>query len=201
MITKHASIIAAVLGFLVSYAAGTPAANTNPSGSMINPSQYRGIAADRRAFRVGDTLTILVLEAAQAESQADTGAANKFQVQGSLQDGAGTHNVGLGLGGSTDGSGQTSRQGTLQAEMSVRVIAVEPNHLLHVKGEQTIVINGEKQKISIDGLVRDQDIGPNNTVISNRLSDAHIVFEGTGDVGDSQKKNILYRFLNWLGLI
>lgn len=184
---------------LACWSAGVLAAD--PSGSMINPDQYRGIAADQRAYRVGDTLTIIVLEAAQAQSQADTGENRQFQVQGSAQNGSGTHLVGLGLNSSTDGTGQTSREGTLQAEMSVRVTGIEPNHLLHVKGEQRIVINGEKQNITIDGLVRQEDIGADNTVASNRLSEAAITFDGQGDVSDSQKKNILYRLLKWLDLI
>lgn len=171
------------------------------SNSLITPDQYRGIAADRRAYRVGDTLTVIVVEAAQAEAQADTGANRQTQVQGSAQNWTGTHTLGLGIGGSTDGAGKTSRQGVLRAELSVRVTAVEPHGLLRVRGNQTITINGEQQKIAIKGLVREDDISADNTIESNRLSDASIEFVGKGDVSNSEKENVLYKVLNWLGLI
>ena len=44
------------------------------SESLIDPSSYRAIAADRRAYRVGDVLTVNVLEAVSARSGATTDA-------------------------------------------------------------------------------------------------------------------------------
>lgn len=189
--------IALMMGAVVMPAHADAAAN----GSLIHPDVYRGIAADRKAYRVGDTLTIIVLEAAQAESQAGTGASSDFDVTASANDGAGSHELGLGVSGSDDGHAQTSRRGRLQAELTARVVSVEPNGLLKVKGVQNIVINGEKQTITVEGTVRQDDIHTDNTVLSTRLSDATIQFTGDGVVTESQKQSIIYRFLNWLGLI
>ncbi|HET7370769.1 MAG TPA: flagellar basal body L-ring protein FlgH [Gammaproteobacteria bacterium] len=188
---------AVFVGGLASH--GAFAANAN--GSLIHPDAYRGIAADRKAYRLGDTLTILVLEAAQAESQAATGASSDFGVAASAHDGVGPRNVGVDISASDDGQGQTSRAGRLQAELTARVIGIESHGLLRIKGAQQIVINGEKQIITVEGLVRQDDIHTNNTVLSTRLSDATITFTGDGVVTESQKHGIIYRFLNWLGLI
>lgn len=180
---------------------GAPFAAAATGGSLIHPDTYRGIAADRKAHKIGDALTVVVLEAAKAESQAGTGAVHDFDVTGTAADSIGTRQFGLGLSGNDDGQGQTSRQGSLTAELTVRVTAVEPNGLLRVKGAQNILINGEKQTIEVEGLVREQDISSANTVLSTRLSGATIHFTGDGVVTESQRHGIIYRFLNWLGLM
>jgi flagellar L-ring protein precursor FlgH len=171
------------------------------AGSLIDPDHYRGVAADRRAFNVGDSLTVLVLESAQAESKAATGLSDQTALGVNASDPAGSHNLSLGVSGSDDGSGQTARQGQLRAQIGVRVVKVEPHGQLRVRGTQNIVINGESQKITLDGLVRSEDIAPNNTVLSTRLSDAHIEFTGEGVVSDTQDQSIFYRLFHWLGLI
>lgn len=177
------------------------AADAAPGGSLIDPDQYRGVAADRKAYRVGDTLTVVVMESAQAQSNAATNVANDSGVDVTAKDPSASRGLGLNVSGNADGTGKTSRQGQLQAALSVRVISVEPNNLLHVKGEQTITINGEAQKITVDGMVRTEDIAQNDTILSSRLSDAKIEFTGDGVVSESQKTGVIYRFFHWLGII
>jgi len=50
-------------------------------------------------------------------------------------------------------------------------------------------------------LVRSEDISPNNTIRSNRISEANIEFTGHGDISEAQRHSILYRITRWLGLI
>ena len=170
-------------------------------GSMIDPDTYRGLAADRRARKVGDTLTVLVTETASATASANTDANSGVQLGANTQTRLGTHNYGVGLSGGDGGQGQTSRAGTLQAELAVRVVAVERDGMLRVHGEQLVVVNGEKQRFTLTGLVRSEDISANNTILSNRISEANIEFTGHGDVSESQRRSILYRITRWLGLI
>lgn len=169
--------------------------------SLIDPDNYRGISADRRAYRIGDPITVVVLETALAESSAGTGAAKGWEISGETYSDDLQHRVGGGVSGNADGTGQTTRQGSLRAQLSVRVIAVENRDLLRVRGEQDIMINGETQTIMIEGLVRSDDIGPDNTVISYRLSEANIEFTGDGVVAESQKQGWVYKILNWMGVI
>jgi len=193
--TKHIL----VLGFLLM--PGTPCFADDAGGSLIDADHYRAVVADRRAYRVGDTLTVVVLENATAESDAATNVANDSGVGLEAKDPSADRNLGLNVSGNADGTGKTSRQGQLQAQLSVHVTAVGPNDLLHIQGEQTITINGEAQKITVDGLVRTEDIAQDDTVSSTRLSDAKIEFTGNGVVSESQKTGIIYRFFHWLGLI
>jgi flagellar L-ring protein precursor FlgH len=171
------------------------------TGSMIDPDTYRGAVADRRAHMVGDTLTVIVTETASASASANTDAKGSVQLGGSTQTHNGSHSYGLGLTGDDSGQGQTSRVGALQAQLAVRVVAVEGDGMLRIHGAQTVAINGEKQQFVLTGLVRSEDISSSNTILSNRISEANIEFTGRGDISEAQKHSILYRVTRWLGLI
>ena len=58
--------------------------------------------------------------------------------------------------------------------ITVAVQSVEANGNLRVKGDQEIFVNEEKQRISVEGSVRPQDILTDNTVLSTRLGQAKI---------------------------
>jgi flagellar L-ring protein FlgH len=180
---------------------GTSAYAQTSSGSMINPDNYRGLAADRRAHQVGDTLTVLVTETARATASANTDASGGVQLGANAQYHNTTHNYGLGLSGDDAGQGNTTRAGSLQAQLAVRVVAVENDGQLRIRGEQSVEINGEKQQFALTGLVRPEDISPGNTIFSNRISEADIHYTGKGDISTAQRHSILYRITRWLGLI
>lgn len=168
---------------------------------MIDPNAYRGLAADRRAHQVGDTLTVIVTETASATASADTDAGSNVQLAATAQANYRNHNYGVTVSGNDAGQGQTSRAGTLQAQLAVRVVSVESDGMLHIHGEQLVVVNGEKQQFILTGLVRSEDISATNTILSNRISEANIEFTGHGDVSEAQRRSLLYRITRWLGLI
>ena len=169
---------------------------------MADPNTYHGLAEDRRAHRVGDTLTILVVETSRASAAANTGASNDVELSGNLRTNDRNRGGGISLSGSDNGAGQTSRTGQVQAQLAVRVIGVDDaGGTLRIHGEQAVIVNGETQRIALDGAVRAEDIGANNTLASNRISEARIEFTGRGDVSAPQKRSIIYRVTKWLGLI
>jgi flagellar L-ring protein FlgH len=190
------------IAMALAIACGTfPVHAQTSTGSMIDPDAYHGLAADRRAHQIGDTLTVLVTETARATASANTDASGGVQLGANTQTHNGTHNYGLGLNGDDTGQGNTTRAGTLQAQLAVRVVAVESDGMLRVHGEQTVEINGEKQQFVLAGLVRPEDITANNTILSNRISEADIQYTGKGDISTAQRHSVLYRITRWLGLI
>lgn len=179
-----------------------PATAQVRASGMVDPDTYHGLAEDRRAHRVGDTLTVLVVETSRASAAANTGASNDVELAGSLRTNSRTRGGGLALSGSDNGAGQTSRTGQVQAQLAVRVVAVDDSGgTLRIHGEQSVIVNGETQRIALDGSVRAEDISTGNTLLSNRISEARIEFTGRGDVSAPQKRSIIYRFTKWLGLI
>jgi flagellar L-ring protein FlgH len=66
-----------------------------------------------------------------------------------------------------------------------------------VRGEQDIQVNNERQRIRLEGTVRPEDIGPDNTIPSWRVGGAHIEFTGKGLLGNKQSPGLLTRILSW----
>lgn len=159
-----------------------------------------GLYADARARRVGDLVTIIIVERAEATSAASTGS----EREGSLKIGPGQGLLdfipllGAAGGSSFDGSGRTARSGSVKAQMTARVVEVLPGGALLLEGRQTIVINAEQQEIVLTGIVRPEDISRENTVLSTYVADAQIVVRGTGALGAQQKPGILTRIFDWL---
>lgn len=167
--------------------------------NLYNPQTYRPLVGDVRAYRAGDNLTILVVENSSAASSADTNGRRNTDVGFNLFDSINTSKAGARFNNDFDGRGTTQRAGKLLAQLTVKVESVAPNGDLWVKGDQLLEINDEKQQIRLEGRVRPQDIAENNTVISNRLSDAKISYQGDGVLAERQKPGILARVLMWLG--
>jgi flagellar L-ring protein precursor FlgH len=170
--------------------------------SLYSEDKFRPLTADQRARRVGDVLTVQIIENSTATANADTGAARKNVV---AADFGVNHLQGHGLGvkanvgGDFDGGGRTERTGRLAAQLTVVVKEVLPNGDLMVSGEQQLNINDERQKISLVGRVRSQDISELNIVLSTRVADAQITYSGEGYLADRQKPALWRQLVDWLG--
>lgn len=169
--------------------------------SLIDPNQFRGLAADHRAYRVGDIVMINVLEVTRAKSQAATEAGSDLDLNVGLASPSTNYSASLGFGGGNASGAQTTRVGELRTQMSAQVVGIEPNGALRISGEQSLIVNGERQKIRLSGLVRREDIGADNAVWSNRIAGADIELVGAGVVSESTRQSILYRVFKWLRLL
>ncbi len=96
------------------------------------------------------------------------------------------------------GDGATSRRGTFQAVVTCRVVDVLPGGLFHVRGRRAIVVNKEKQYLTLEGLVRQQDISVDNQVASTRLAEAQLTYDGIGVLDDKQRPGFLTRVFDWV---
>lgn len=169
--------------------------------SLIDPDSFRGPAADRRAYRVGDLLTVHVLEATRARSGAATDASSDTGLRIGVNSPSTDYDASLGLSGGSAGGAETSRVGELRAQISVRVTGVRSGGLLEIAGEQSLVVNGERQQIAIRGLVRADDVSAANTVWSHRIADAQVELTGIGTVSESQRQSVVYRVMKWMRLL
>lgn len=165
-------------------------------------ASWASLAADRLASGPGDQLTVLVEENATASDTTVNTVAKKTTAAGELSTGA-SHLVGRGalnLNSGFDGSGQAAQSERMIASVGVTVVAVAPNGDLVVAGEQSLDINGERSHIRVHGRVRRVDISSDNTVVSTRLADAQIEYNGQGFVGRSARPGLITRALTGLGL-
>jgi flagellar L-ring protein FlgH len=190
------------IGLMMALASGMPSdMRAQDRESLVDTALYRSLVADHRAYRVGDVLTIYVLEATRAKSQAATDANSRLDLEAGVRSPNVDYDAGLGIGGMNSAGAQTTRLGELRTQVSARVIAVESNGDLNIEGAQQLVVNGERQRIRITGLVRPEDISADNAVWSNRIANAHLELDGVGVVSESQRQSVLYRVFKWLRLM
>jgi len=173
------------------------------SAQEVVYSPPSSLFSDRRAYRQGDVITVLLEEFTTGSNEARSQAA--FQNQFKL-DGAGSGSldfipsmgVQAGADGDNKSSGLTSRSGTLRGKIAARVVNVIGNGNLWLEGRRAIEVNGEKQIVMLKGMVRANDINADNTVYSYQIADAEITFCGRGEVEQAAKPGVISRFLAWL---
>jgi flagellar L-ring protein precursor FlgH len=159
--------------------------------------------SDTKARRIGDIVTIQVSESSSAENSASTDTDRESSLSAGIQEffGAETDtlnnfNVRGGIESDFEGSGSTTRSGNLEAFITARVVEVLPGGNLKVIGSREILVNNEKQLMTIYGVVRPRDISKDNVVLSSFVSDARIAYSGAGIVDDRQRPGWMANTLN-----
>lgn len=189
----------------VDFSASMPAPVAPPppaNGAIFQISSgYAALYEGSRARRVGDPLTIILVERTAASKSASskldsgggfsitpptTGPASLFaQTDASI---SGKRNFG--------GTGATDQSNTLTGEVSVTVAAVYPNGTMLVQGQKRVTLNRGDEFVQIKGLVRVADIDADNRVASTRVADAQIAYTGRGDVARASRQGWLSRFFS-----
>jgi len=183
------------------------------NGAIYQTGFERTWFEDIRARRIGDMLTVKLVERTRAKKDAKTsvtkdntssianptlfGSSPQFNVPKiiPLQSNK-DNNLGFGLNSAHDfeGEGDSEQNNELTGDITVTVTEVLPNGYLAVRGEKRIAINQGTEYIRISGLVRPSDIDSTNTVASTRLADASIAYVGDGPVAQSNAMGWLSRF-------
>lgn len=155
---------------------------------------------DHKASEVGDLVTIIIVESSKASQQAATDTGKEGEVGVSPSGGVLNFIPIFGIRGESrsDSKGSTTRGGSINARVTARVVDVEPNGALVLEGTQRIVVNKEQQEIILRGVVRPEDIRPDNTVLSTFLADAQIEYKGDGSIGGKRQSPGL--ITNFFGL-
>ncbi len=178
---------------LVSLAVGAHAASLWQDGQD-------SIFSDTKASKVGDLVTIIIVERTQASQSTEVTTGKDASTE--LGPGLGILEfITLAkLGGSAGRTvgGKNQQGGSLSARMTSRVVEVLPNGNLVIEGTQSLIVNNETQEITVRGVIRPQDIEPDNTILSTYIADATISYQGSGILGAQDKPGILTRILNWI---
>ena len=159
--------------------------------------------SDFKAGRVGDVVTVRIVESSKGNKNASTKTEKDSSLSTSISaffgmpsDKLSQASVGAETSEKHDGAGSTSRSSELTAVITARVIDVMPNGNLVIDGRREIVVNNETQLLYVTGIVRPEDIGPNNTVLSSYIADAKITYTGTGVVSDKQRVGWFVRLID-----
>jgi flagellar L-ring protein precursor FlgH len=157
----------------------------------------RGAIADHSALEVGDLLTVVVSEGqtVQDNGKMETSktsaldsklevfdiAPNTFSTLPALK---------YSSGRSANGETKYSQQGKFETRLSAVVLDVKANGTLLIEGRRTIHLDGDLKEMRVRGLVRPVDIGFDNSVSSDRIADADILY-----VSEGGRSNVVHK--NW----
>jgi len=160
---------------------------------------------DIRARRIGDMLTVILQEKTDAEKTAETGSSKSSDttitaptiIGGPVTVGGNEiFNNSLSSEHSFDGSGESSQSNSLTGNVTVIVVNVLANGNLVVQGEKWININQGEEYLRLRGIVRPNDINPDNSISSTRIANAQIQYSGDSFLADSNEPGWLTKFFN-----
>ena len=170
------------------------------SGAIYQSSRNYSLYGDTVALNVGDILTVTLEESTRASKNAESSITKDNEI--SILDPRilGRSNLDLGtdidLERDFEGQAEADQSNSLNGNITVTVTEVLPNGVLHIRGEKWLSLTNGDEYIRLTGLVRPEDISPDNTVASNRIADARIAYGGTGDFDQANQMGWLARFFN-----
>lgn len=186
-----------------------PAPDQNVNGSLYRENIALDLYGDRKARRVGDIITIMLEERTSSSKTSNVEVTKENELtMPSVAGGAGTvlgirptvGNFGLGTNVQSEreftGEAEADQSNRLSGSISVTVVDVYPNGSLVIRGEKWMTLNRGDEYIRISGIVRPDDVSPDNTISSTKIANARIQYSGTGELADSQQMGWLTRFFN-----
>ena len=165
---------------------GTAApADSTPPARVLPPRA--GWLSDRMPLRPGDLVTVVVDEQTAARERVSRVADGNRSTNNRLRADLGSsapmnYNIQSGIMSGSRDVGEAGRSGDLTAVLTVTVLGVEPGGTLRIKGARKVTVDGRPQTISLEGLVRSEDVDGSNRVLSSRIADAVITYKG-GTIG------------------
>jgi flagellar L-ring protein precursor FlgH len=156
---------------------------------------------NRTSYKKGDIIRILVNENASAMQSNETGLSKDVGLSGGggITNGVG-YNGYVNYSNQNNGKGTAKQSGVLQTEVTVEVQDIRDNGNLLIKGHKEVQMNGNTQKITVEGEVNPIDIAADNTVLSTNIFNARIDYTGDGVLGNKSRVGILSQLFEWIGL-
>lgn len=170
---------------------------------------FSRIYADPRARSINDIVTIQIIENSTASNKAELKTSKKTDTSMGIDNLLGLETsegskinpnfdnknmIGATTNNSNQGNGETTRESTLTAYISARVVDVQPNGNLVIEAKKEVLVNKEKQIAVLTGIIRPRDISYDNIIQSNKIADMQIKFSGKGPVTEQTKRG----WLGWL---
>lgn len=163
------------------------------------------------ARNIGDILFINIDEYHMASQKADTQLRRNTGIKGNAdlswaqaasylstnQSSNNNGDLGFSAENRFSGSGSTGRTSKLQGALTATIYKVD-GQLFHVRGTKTIIINNEEEEISIEGIIRKNDIQADNSVDSSKISNVVLKLKGYGNVSRDQEKGFFAQMIDWI---
>ncbi len=174
-------------------------------GAIYQPTGQRSLFEDRTARHVGDVLTIVLTERTDANKRASTSTSKESSIDFPAPTIFGAPVTANGIpilqaqvqaGREFDGEGSSAQSNSLTGSITVQVVERHPNGNLLVRGDKWMTLNQGRELVSISGIVRPNDVGPDNTVASTQVADARITYSGRGTIAAANTPGWAMWFVN-----
>jgi len=160
----------------------------------------RSFFRDQRARSVGDILKVKVIIQDQAkldnqtekkrDSSNKVGMPQLFGIEKILEKSTKIDPANLitTKGSNTDsGGGKIDRKEIISTTVAATIIRILPSNNLLIKGAQEIRVNNELREVTIEGIVRPEDISSDNSITIEQIAEARISYGGRGQLTDYQQ--------------
>ena len=169
-------------------------------GSIYQAGYSIEMFRDRVAHRVGDVLTVRLEESTNGEYRAKTKTEKDATLDFPLPIFFGRPAPGAVIETDTkqkfDSHGDSNQSNKLDGTISVTVMQVLSNRNLVIQGETWLTINQGSEFVQLRGVVRPEDISPNNTVSSQRIAGAEIKYGARGQAGYATAGGVMTKLFN-----
>jgi flagellar L-ring protein precursor FlgH len=184
------------------------AAETRTPGAIWTPDgRLTRLSADVKASRLHDPIAIVVSESLAASTDGtvkNTRASNaNSQISalfGKLSAGNALNNL-LNQTSSSglNAQGESVTTSSLSTIVGGEVVDVLPNGMLVIQAVRQLTFNQQTQLIKLRGLVRPEDVSPQNQVMSTAITSLELEVVGKGIINDyTYRQNPVVRFLEKL---
>ncbi|QYU70441.1 flagellar basal body L-ring protein FlgH [Leptolyngbya sp. 15MV] len=155
-----------------------------------------------RASRVGDLVTVVLVERTQTSKSASSNtkrdggfsltppSTGPFSFNPNVLNSSGQS--------SFKGQGDASQTNTFRGDITVTIAEVRPNGTALIRGEKVMELSQGEEWIQLSGIIRLADIDPNNAIASPRIADARITYAGKGAVQRASREGWLSKFFNFV---
>ena len=182
-----------------------PRHKVTDDGSIFQSDMANSLYSDVKARRVGDIITVNLLENTRATKSAGTSTSKATDVEVNPIVGLGGNNInigneaiqlGLGTSNEFEGDASTNQSNNLVGNISVTVVQVLANQNLLVRGEKWLTLNNGDEYIRLTGVVRPADVSPTNEIESTKIANARIQYSGTGSFATAHQEGWLSGFFS-----
>jgi flagellar L-ring protein precursor FlgH len=174
-------------------------------GSIYRVGNDVALFENATARRVGDVVTIHLVESTAASKSSSTNTSKKTNIaipsptiigKPVTINGNNIFETDVNSATTFDGKGDSAQSNQLTGDITVVVVRRLQNGLLQVRGQKWIAINQGKEYVRIQGYIRPIDIQPDNSIESTKVANASISYGGKGPVSSASAPGLLARFFN-----
>lgn len=171
-----------------------------------------------RTFRVHDLVSIIVRESAKATTKTETDLSKSSTVDLDVSDwftverdglkikganpmsATGAPRIGVSYSRTHEGDGEIKHDGKFEAQLTAEVVEVLPNGNLVLEARKEVRVSEELSTLVFTGVVRPQDVRPDNTVLSDKVAREQVEYIPNGAVADMNRRGWLARFWDRLNI-